>query len=245
MFKKTTKCKDCGGVVSIKAKTCPHCGAGKPAKGGTNVSGKTSFLVIAITIIVIFANFESFENLEVGRETSNNASADPCEAKSPQRGHSMLVKGNDVNARTGPGTNYPKFAIPFQQGEGVSFLCQKSGWTRFMDRDGNIGWMKSTFLERQEDTPSSIAKSQYIASDSYFGCIRRDYFEKLLSYAVQKDFGALQQGLSAGVLAGQCVDFKAGEEVFITDTASLSGIVKVRRRGSTTEYWTNYEAIIQ
>ncbi len=87
------------------------------------------------------------------------------------------------------------------------------------------------------------AEGKRISSDSYFGCTNRDYFEKLISYAVQKDMEAFKQGLAAGMLAGQCTMFKAGEEVFITDTAIFSGLVKVRRRGSVAEYWTNIEAV--
>ncbi len=34
-----------------------------------------------------------------------------------------------------------------------------------------------------------------------------------------------------------------GETVYLTDTGIFSGVVKVRKRGETTEYWTNMEAI--
>jgi hypothetical protein len=37
--------------------------------------------------------------------------------------------------------------------------------------------------------------------------------------------------------------FKNGEVVYITDTAIFSGIIKVRRKGETKEYWTNTEAV--
>lgn len=146
MFNKTTKCKDCGGLVSYKAKTCPHCGARKPAKGGTNVSGKTSFLVIAVTCVIIFLNMESFEGGSLENYGRQDDSSDPCQGESPKKGEQLHVTGTNVNARTGPGTNFSKFAIPFNQGEAVNFLCEKNGWIRFIDRDGNIGWMKSAFL---------------------------------------------------------------------------------------------------
>jgi hypothetical protein len=90
---------------------------------------------------------------------------------------------------------------------------------------------------------TAYAEGKEISSDSYFGCTNRDYFEKLIGYAVEKDMGAFKQGLGAGMLAGQCTMFKAGEEVFIVDTAIFSGLVKVRRHGSMAEYWTNIEAV--
>jgi len=37
--------------------------------------------------------------------------------------------------------------------------------------------------------------------------------------------------------------FQNGETVYLTDTGIFSGVVKVRKRGETTEYWTNMEAI--
>lgn len=96
-------------------------------------------------------------------------------------------------------------------------------------------------------TPSPPAvttgQDKQIADDHRFGCSDRDYFEKLVSYAVQKDNEAFSQGLAAGILAGACTMFKTGEAVYITDTAIFSGLVEVRRKGETQEYWTNLEAV--
>jgi hypothetical protein len=64
-----------------------------------------------------------------------------------------------------------------------------------------------------------------------------------VSYAVQKDNDALSRGLATGMLAGTCTMFKAGEAVYITDTAIFSGLVEVRWKGETQEYWTNLEAV--
>jgi hypothetical protein len=89
----------------------------------------------------------------------------------------------------------------------------------------------------------STGQDKQIADSNRFGCTDRDYFEKLVSYAVQKDNNAFSQGLAAGILAGTCAMFKAGEAVYITDTAIFSGLVEVRRRGETQEYWTNLEAV--
>jgi hypothetical protein len=75
------------------------------------------------------------------------------------------------------------------------------------------------------------------------GCISRDDQDKLLHYAVQKDLDAFRQFLAAGLLTGRCTQFKKGETVYVMDTAIFSGLVKVRRKGETVEYWTNIEAV--
>ena len=92
-------------------------------------------------------------------------------------------------------------------------------------------------------TGVAIADGKRIAGGSYFGCTDREYRDKLVSAAVQKDMEAFKKGLMAGMLRGVCVMFKEGEEVFITDTAIFSGLVQVRRRGDVSEYWTNIEAV--
>ena len=62
----------------------------------------------------------------------------------------------------------------------------------------------------------AIADGKRIAGGSYFGCTDREYRDKLVSAAVQKDMEAFKKGLMAGMLRGICVMFKEGEEVFIT-----------------------------
>jgi hypothetical protein len=82
-----------------------------------------------------------------------------------------------------------------------------------------------------------------ISGDSRFGCSDRDYFEKLVGYAVQNDKQAFSNALAAGILAGTCTMFRDGDEVYVADTAIMSGLIKVRRKGQTEEYWTNLEAV--
>ncbi len=82
-----------------------------------------------------------------------------------------------------------------------------------------------------------------ISGSQWFGCSDREYFEKLIGYAVDKDNEAFKRALAAGVVAGNCTLFKNGEAVYTVDTAIFSGLVKVRRKGETQEYWTNLEAV--
>jgi hypothetical protein len=85
--------------------------------------------------------------------------------------------------------------------------------------------------------------SKRISGDHRIGCSDRDYLDKLAGYAAEKDEKAFSQGLAAGLLSGVCTMFKEGEEVYLADTAIFSGLVKVRRKGETQEYWTNLEAV--
>lgn len=82
-----------------------------------------------------------------------------------------------------------------------------------------------------------------ISGDSWYGCQDRDYHSRLTQYAVQKDSEAFKRALATGLLTGQCTAFKAGETVYVADTAIFSGLVKVLRRGQTEEFWTNIEAV--
>ena len=90
---------------------------------------------------------------------------------------------------------------------------------------------------------ASVGTNTHISGSSWYGCIDRRYFKKLTEYAVDRDEEAFKTALTAGLLSGACTLFRDGEIVYITDTAVLSGLVKVRRKGETEEYWTNIEAI--
>jgi hypothetical protein len=82
-----------------------------------------------------------------------------------------------------------------------------------------------------------------IVGNQWFGCTDRDYFDRLVKYAVQKDLEAFKLGLASGLVSQTCVSFNDGESVFVADTAIFSGMVKVRRKGEVAEYWTNLEAV--
>jgi hypothetical protein len=87
------------------------------------------------------------------------------------------------------------------------------------------------------------AKSHHIDGDSWFGCVSKDYYSTLVGYVTDNDKEALKKALLAGLATGQCNKFKADEEVFLEDTSVIPGLVQVRPKGETIEYWTNMEAI--
>ncbi len=90
---------------------------------------------------------------------------------------------------------------------------------------------------------SASALEKTITQDQNIGCQDRDYYDKLIRYAVDKDMDAFSQGLTAGILSGQCVMFEKGEKVYVADTAVFSGMIKLRKKGSMAEYWTVMEAV--
>ena len=91
--------------------------------------------------------------------------------------------------------------------------------------------------------PVSTGLEHRISSAHRTGCSDREYFVKLATYAAQKDVEAFELALGVGLATGTCTRFEQGEVVYITDSAILSGLVKVRRKGQTQEYWTVMEAV--
>ena len=82
-----------------------------------------------------------------------------------------------------------------------------------------------------------------ISGDHWFGCTSKEEFNKIFEYAADKDEQAFSKAWAAGIRAGTITEFKNGEEVYIVDTSVFSGLIKVRRKGETKEYWTNLEAV--
>ncbi len=86
---------------------------------------------------------------------------------------------------------------------------------------------------------SAYAQNHTIAPGQWFGCPVKTDFERASLYLSQGDRGAAAQV----VVNSRCVLFTTGEMVYRTDVSIFSGTVRVRRRGSTGEYWTNMEAV--
>ncbi len=117
--------------------------------------------------------------------------------------------------------------------------------TRYESRITNTKKKKSAshYAKSHSSTGVTPDGAKRISSSDRFGCSSKKYMSKLTGYASQNDMSAFSQGLTAGIVTGRCTMFKVREVVFLTDTAIFSGLVKVRRQGSVTEYWTHLEAI--
>lgn len=99
-------------------------------------------------------------------------------------------------------------------------------------------------LEEKKETQRPAASlTKRIKGTEWFGSTDRNYFEKLITYAVQGDTKTFSLALANGILEGTCTMFADGEVVYVMDTAVFSGLLKIRREGEAKEYWTNLEAV--
>jgi len=115
-----------------------------------------------------------------------------------------------------------------------------------------VGCEKTRQPSRQSRPPSSspspsippkAADGTYgIRGGSYVGCTDREQYKKLIHYGNSKDFEAFARAMSLGRLNGTHTAFKNGERVHLVD-ATWTGLIRVRRRGETIEYWTASGAI--
>lgn len=76
-----------------------------------------------------------------------------------------------------------------------------------------------------------------------FGCRDRAKFEELNGYHVNQNDTAFLGGLVRAYQDGTCRTFDDGEEVYVTERAISSGLVRVRPKGETSSWWTYADAI--
>lgn len=100
----------------------------------------------------------------------------------------------------------------------------------------------TTFFAGWESHAGSLDQPIRI-KEAFIGCRDQDQFNKLVTYAGQKDDQALKAAMMQGVLSGQCVTFSSGEEVYQVEVEVFAERVKLRKKGSTGEYWTSAKAI--
>lgn len=91
---------------------------------------------------------------------------------------------------------------------------------------------------------SAMAGTKKIWDGPAFGCINKDYAETMAGALSQGDDVAFRKGMMDGILTGVCTMFEAGDDVYLTDTAIFSGMVEVRKKGDTQEYWTMFDMVI-
>ena len=77
----------------------------------------------------------------------------PSYAEPDKRGASGLplprfvsIKGNPVNLRQGPGTQYPALLTFKRVGWPVEILDENSNWRKIRDYDDDIGWIQANLL---------------------------------------------------------------------------------------------------
>ncbi|HIF24914.1 MAG TPA: hypothetical protein EYQ41_01905 [Micavibrio sp.] len=80
-----------------------------------------------------------------------------------------------------------------------------------------------------------------VQQENHFGCSSKDYFKQVRTYIWQKDNVAFENALVLGVATGECTIFKRGETVYAVGHGM--GIIKLRREGEMSEYWTFIETV--
>jgi len=70
----------------------------------------------------------------------------------------VYVKGDSVNLRSGPGTNYKRVGL-LGKGTKLSVAEAKNGWLRVRQDDGREGWIAETLVTAVDTTPSQAVPS--------------------------------------------------------------------------------------
>lgn len=99
----------------------------------------------------------------------------------------------------------------------------------------------------KETKPSAPAQaadgSMTVQPGPWFGFRTREALDKASQLAAQGDKAAWSTFMARAMASGQVIELKAGEAVFVEDTALMSGAAKVRRKGEVDGWWTNMEAV--
>jgi hypothetical protein len=93
--------------------------------------------------------------------------------------------------------------------------------------------------EPSAPSPPPAHTGQRVTVANYPASTSEEVLDKAISYTAQNDVAALNKLLDSGLL----IQLKDGVPIEIMDTKILSGKIKIRPRGSTTEYWTVVEAV--
>lgn len=102
--------------------------------------------------------------------------------------------------------------------------------------------------QKEDSTPELVARSaprrSYVTDKGpLFGCVHQEFLKKIQGYHANNDQTAFTKAVAAALLTGECVRLERGEEVFLVDWALFSGLVKIRPKGETAEYWTFQQII--
>ncbi len=98
------------------------------------------------------------------------------------------------------------------------------------------------------DSNSTIKNSFTIGSErtilkDWVGCKDKGDLESIKRYVSQNDDIAYKKQMIATIGTGRCIFLEHFDEVYIVDIDSWGGVVKIRKKGDTNEYWTYKNAI--
>jgi len=84
-----------------------------------------------------------------------------------------------------------------------------------------------------------LAQNTRTTKAGYLASVSEELLDKAISYAVAKDYVALQKLINSKLV----FELKEGLKVYVVDTKLFSGKVKIRPVGETVEVWTVLEAV--
>jgi hypothetical protein len=74
----------------------------------------------------------------------------------------------------------------------------------------------------------------------FIGCRDWEVLQKILEYDRSGDKVAAGKLISTTFDTGECIRFRAGQQVYPTEWGAWTGSVRLRPAGETVEYWTTY-----
>lgn len=97
-----------------------------------------------------------------------------------------------------------------------------------------------------EQAVSALTPRRYIIEgDEVFGCRTRPTMERFLRLRSDGDKAAFGRILMESYRSGECRDLLRNQIVYLSDTAVLSGLVKVRPEGGIDELWLLSGAVVR
>lgn len=103
----------------------------------------------------------------------------------------------------------------------------------------------SATLTTTPSSPTTPApeETRNVISEGRFGCQNQETFRTIKDYALARDEASFNREISSALNTGECITFSTNEVVIVKAADTALGVIKVRRAGSFTEYWTGSETI--
>jgi hypothetical protein len=83
------------------------------------------------------------------------------------------------------------------------------------------------------------------AARDAFGCQDKETFEKITKLLSEGDKDLASKVLGDGIASGTCTLINKGDMTLVEDTSIFAGMVKLRRKGEESAYWTFIEVAAQ
>lgn len=78
----------------------------------------------------------------------------------------VSLKSNEINARVGPGPNYPIDWVYLKAGLPVEIIAEFDNWRKIRDKDGAEGWVHQSMLSSKRHGIIQVAETLIYAGES-------------------------------------------------------------------------------